>query len=300
MIQRPEYRGAPLILRLRATATSAPDAFEYPCPALVDDLTWRAANGHPPDPRSERKNAYALLGRVTHDATRCYGKERRYRCPDGPTCPGLGTTPNGRKATSISADDLEAAIGFALLRALQTLPGAPNDPEGLPIPENDVAARREALRALREQKSRWLEMYAEGLIDRQARDDHLEAIDAAQADLEARPEPQTTPLELINLESQLDPPGGGGPPEPDPHAHDVPRWTPQWAYELEAALHQRPLPPWAILELAHLASTLDVQVRLHTPDDPTRGPGVEVTYDMLNEQRFWRGCSWGRSGSQKA
>lgn len=119
-LKQTAYRGDGFVRNLSPSGGAAPEAFNFPAPAIVDRNLWGAAN----NVKTKTQRTYALGSRIRHEhadgtISTMFGQARRtkdgwlrvYRCSGSRQggCDGLGVA-NGNRLTAIDADWIEGAV----------------------------------------------------------------------------------------------------------------------------------------------------------------------------------------------
>lgn len=312
------YKGDPIVRRIRPSKNQPPEEFEFPVPEIVSPAIWRKANAtaaKPVEGAGEKRNLYALANRIYHvhqdGATETlYGSARKtgkkgqtrfYRCSASrerpgkpPTCDGMGEA-YGHELTSAQADWIESQAllwildmvsspqaAEKLLRETDEVGDTEIAYERLKGRQNDLTARR----------SRWVEQYADGVIDRATRDEHTAAIEAELEVIEreiARLQQQeahfaTASRTLDELMTMPVIEGGS-----DPQRHEAPEiGSAEWWEMARVAAAKSSvqgkygrfaaLPSWLVEDIKVLAERLDVKVYLTRNDENPREPQYYVGF----------------------
>lgn len=268
-----------------------------PAPAIVSPEVWDLANEivakrHNSRFKNPNNRTYALSGRLFHrhpDGTEWpmwgelkirkgdYPSQiRLYRCStvkEGEPCPGTQVPAGSPRRTTVNAEEVEARVlGWAL--------GHLNDPalfaktireRQIELIGEDEAEERQILKeridSIPARRSRWIEQYADGLIDRAARDAKLTQLASEEADLQEalakmhRVEAITPDDLLEELRTLPIVPFEPGPGDFDPTDAE---WPDVLAYlrraVTEYARSRAPLPEVAKLWTEHVAEVLDLRL----------------------------------------
>lgn len=323
-LQNDAYRGVPITRRI-APADGAPkEAFEFPTPQIVSEDLWARANEvslvvggtggfKPPD----EQRPYALRGRIWHrhdDETESTlfgqarkssaGMQRTYRCTSSrrdnkkdidPTCDGFGFA-HGHIITAIQADWVEAYTALWVLNQLsdparleQLIADADSEVAGTPVEFVDQDELRIRIAQLRAKQDRWVEQYAEGLIDKPTRDEHIGTIqverDALERELARAQAHDAEPAGgVFDLAALLSMSIGDG---EDWVGSEPPRGSSQWRSEIRSAAATTLadqnqygvfefLPKWVVREVGEIVNLLDLHIVLQRSDDPKR-PNVTMS-----------------------
>jgi DNA invertase Pin-like site-specific DNA recombinase len=222
IVKHPAYLGGPASLTSKVDGRDF--TFEAPALVEADvwkaAQAQRQGRRRNRQTAAKRDTGYALARRIVHGDDHGHpqgrtptmfiqnrkvkgGKLRTYRCLwtrdvdavsaglEGAYCPGVGRYGN-TKGTAISADLIEARVGLWAIslicdpKALEeyarnadrALLAEGEDPE-------DLAAQRRRLAARKATREKYVDMYAEGFIDRAALDERLAKVDAEVEVLEA-------------------------------------------------------------------------------------------------------------------
>lgn len=311
------YKGAPIVRHIRPSHNQPPEEFLFPVPEIVPPKVWDKANAHSPShvPNAgSKQNPYGLSQRIWHVHTddsnaSMYGTTRKtpkgkvrfYRCSasrerpgQAPSCTGLGEA-YGQEMTSVQADWIESQSLLWMLDMLshpeaaeKVLRDIEDDSMGeieyerLKSRQNDLEARRE----------RWVEQYADGVIDRAKRDEHISAIEDELEDIEreiGRYQAQEAHFASVNhtldqlLTMKVE--EGGS----DPQMSEAPEiGSAQWWEEVR--VHARrsstpgkygrsePLPFWLLEDIEDIATRLDIKVYLTRNDAEPREPKYYIGF----------------------
>ena len=311
------YKGTPIARHIRPSKNQPPEEFLFPVPEIVPPKIWEKANAHSPShvPNAgSKQNPYALSGRLWHVHTddtsatmygttrkTAAGKTRFYRCSASrerpgqeASCTGLGEA-YGQEMTAVQSDWIESQALLWMLDMLSTPQAAETvlrDIEQNAMDEQEYVRLKTRQNELTQRRERWTEQYADGVIDRAKRDDHIEMIDAELEGLEreiARFQAQesyfttvsATMDELLSMEIEE-----GGEDEQMSESPQI--GSAQWWEEARVAARRsstpgkygrsEPLPFWLVDDIEDIAARLDIKVYVTRNDEEPREPQYYVGF----------------------
>lgn len=315
------YMGVPIARHIRPSKTQPPEEFLFPVPEIVPPRIWRKANSvakqHVVPNTGTQRNPYALSGRIWHvhtDETMAtfYGSSRKtgggevrfYRCTASrstpnkdASCTGMGEA-YGQELTSVQADWIESRTLLWMLDMLSAPEAAEKllgDLEDTTMGEEEYARWKKRQNELQVRRERWVEQYADGVIDRVTRDEHISVIEAeleevereiARYQAEVSKDVQFTLDDLLSMEIEE---GGEDAQMSEPAAMG----SAQWWQEARVAAHRsiKPgkygrfasLPEWLVEDVQEVAERLDVKVYITRNDADPRQPDYYIG-DVRSEE----------------